>query len=198
MDYAQSSDSENKARAARESALAYRPQAAPLPASVAWPADTEPYWIAALQYFEAAQRYYQAADHARGDFCVLRGDSYLLLASLAIQVNSMGVAPLLEERPAQSVTKSGALTPEEFKAEVQQLKESLKGQPSPVPIVPAEAARASQCDYFEDTAHHYFDQAVFATEDGNPVAVEYYLAESHSYEMLHELCVDIEAFIAAM
>jgi hypothetical protein len=77
MEPVEYADREAEARRVREAALAQRPQDAPLPASVAWPTECHTYWVTALQYFQAALNFYQAGDHAQGDYCISRGDSYV-------------------------------------------------------------------------------------------------------------------------
>ena len=196
MEPVQSAGSDKSARAARDAALNYRPQSAPLPKSVASPVDNEPYHLAALQYFEAAQRFYQDGDHGRGDFCILRGDMYLLLASLAAQVNAMGVSPLLDEKSDDQAADAAPGAEEELEAKLEQLENFLAENPLPVPGVAAEASNAGQCDYFTQEALHCVDQAVAASEDGNTVAVHYWLAEAQSYEVAHDYCVLIEEAIS--
>jgi hypothetical protein len=196
MESVSSAGNENNARAARDAALTHRPPSAPLPKSVVSPVDNEPCHVAALQYFEAAQRFYRDGDHTRGDYCILRGDMYLLLASIATRVNSMGVSPLLNEKSAYQSADAVPSTEEELEAKLQQLQNFLEENPLPVPGVPAEASNASQCDYFTQEALHCVDQAVAASEEGNTVAVYYWMDEAQSYEVAHDYCVLIEEAIS--
>ena len=196
MESVQGVGNEKNARAARDAAMTHRPQSAPLPKSVVSPVDNEPHYLAALQYFEAAQRFYKDGDHGRGDYCILRGDMYLLLASIATQVNSMGVSPLLGEKPAYQAGDAITSTDDEREAKIEQLQDFLAENPIPMPRVPAEAANSSQCDYFTQEALHCVDQAVAASEKGNTVAVHYWMDEAQSFEVAHFYCALIEEAIS--
>src|SRR5215216_1657100 len=178
METVQYADSERKARKAREQALTDRPQDAPLPGSLTGSLDNEPYRQAALQYFEAAQRFYQAGDHGRGDYCILRGDTYLLLTFLATQVNSIGVVPVLNEKPAEHVAEAGAYTEKEREAKLQRLQEALDRKGRSVPLVPTEVANSSSCDYFHEQSLAAVGQAIDASDAGNDAGVDYWLHES--------------------
>jgi hypothetical protein len=188
MESVKRSDSENQARAAREEALNYRPSEAPLPASIIWPVDNEPYRLAALQYFEAAKEYYQNGEHGRGDLCILRGDRYLLLASFATQVNSVGVAPLLEKKPAEPPDGFERFTREELEEKRDELHAILKQGPRTVPEVPAEAANADTCDYFHEQSLGAVYQAILASEAGNDAGVDHWMHESLLYDIAYDMC----------
>jgi hypothetical protein len=122
MEPVQSVESEKKVRAAREAALRYRSPAAPLPEAIAWPEDAAPYRRAAQKYYEAAQQSYQTGDHERGDYCILRRDTYLLLIALATQIRLSGMAPLLEAKEAE---EAGRPSKAKRKKELQKLQEYL-------------------------------------------------------------------------
>ncbi len=195
MESYQSADSEKKARSAREAALSYRPQSAPLPKSIAGPVDNEPYQLAALQYFEAAQRFYQDGDATRGDYCIVKGDKYLLLAAIATRANSMGVSPLLEEMPENQMEEARVVTKTELGAKLQHIRDSLAERPRLMPRVPVEEANESQCDYFEETAVFCADEAIAAGDDIGSVL--YWLHQGDVYYLLFDICTQIEAMISS-
>jgi hypothetical protein len=196
MEPVQSSSSENNARAAREAALSYRPNAAPLPPSIGWAVDTEHYQTAAQQYFESARQFYEAGDYARGDYCIVRGDRYLLLASVVTQVSSMGVSPLLTEKPEEQAPIADEPSDTELEAKYQQLSQFLNESPVPVPSVPAEASNASQCESFHQRELSAVSHAIRASDEHNLVGVYYWLDEAHSAGVLYDICLQIEQAIS--
>ena len=194
----QSTTSEKKARAARKAALTYRPDAAPLPASISGRVDVEPYWLAAQQYFDAAQRFYQAGDHARGDYCILRGDGYLLLASITIQVHSLGVAPRSKKKSAGQAAVASKVDGKELEAKLQQLQNLLDQQVRPVvPNVPAEAEVANEdvCASYEQEALECLDHALAANVAGT--SMNYWTDQARYHELQYQVCQIIVKIVAS-
>jgi len=188
MEPVQSVESEKKARAARDAALGYRSAVAPLPEAIAWPVDTEPYRRAAQKYYEAAQQSYQTGDHERGDYCILRGDTYLLLISLATQVRLSGMAPLLEAKPAEPAEEAGRSSKAKRKKKLQKLQDYLDRKGGTLSILPDEAANDDPCGYFHDMSLKTFGYAIDASDVGNDAGVDYWLHESLLWDISEGIC----------
>ena len=188
MEPVQSVESEKKARAARDAALGYRSAAAPLPQAITRPVDTEPYRRAAQKYYEAAQQSYQTGDHERGDYCILRGDTYLLLISLATQVRLSGMAPLLEAKPAEPAEGAGKSSKAKRKKKLQKLQDYLDRKGGTLSILPDEAANDDPCGYFHEMSLKSVGHAIDASDAGNDSGVDYWLHESLLWDISEGIC----------
>jgi hypothetical protein len=191
MESAAYPDQDAQARQARAAALALRPPAAPVPDAGVRPTDPAPYWLAAHQYFAAAQQHYQGGDHARGDYCIVRGDAYMQLASLCTMANSSGVAPLRAVAPPNPDTAApppGYADVAALRARLRRLREL---HPIKLPTVPAEAANTDPClDFFFD-ALTYGDKSAAAFNGGDSVAGYYYADLADQQALLFDICEQI-------
>jgi hypothetical protein len=190
MEAVQYTDSEKNARIAREKALESRFQNAPLPGSLPGSLDNEPYRQAALQYYESAQRFYNDGDHGRGDYCILRGDTYLLLTSLATQVSTIGVRSRLDEKTAEHTSNAGTMTEKERKVKIKEIRQSLDKMGRLVPPVPIELADNNPCDYFHQQALAEADLAIKAAGSGNSDGITYHLHEAVLWDICEGICLE--------
>jgi hypothetical protein len=167
MEPVQSNDSEMRARKAREVALTYRPSDDPLPASVAWKVDCETYWVFALQYFELAEKFYQAGNSKQGDYCIARGNSYVQLASRCTYTASAGVAPLLAEEPADHDPEADPPSRARLEAKLDEIRRLRDPLAPPMPTVFAEASNTPQCDglYYIAWGHALLASHAYADDD---------------------------------
>jgi hypothetical protein len=191
MEPVQHADREAEVHKAREAALAQRPKAARLPTSAAWPIDCEPYWLAAHQYYQLAQKFYQAGDHAQGDYCIARGDAYLQLARLCAPLSTLGVAPLLDAKPAMLDLEAGPPSRARLEAKLEEARRIIDPNASPRPTVPAETANASQCDGYYASALNEAESAVGAGLAGEIDEMHYHLTRSRTYLTTWDICLAI-------
>ncbi len=152
------------------------------------PVDITLYRQAAQQYFEAAQQYYQAGDHARGDYCILRGDGYLLLASIATQVHSLGVAPGSDQRVTGQSAAAVKSNRRELEEKLRQLQNSREQRPPLVPNVPAEAANEDVCASYHEEELACLDHVLKALEAHDEAGQNYWLDQTHYHALQYDIC----------
>ena len=188
MESVQSVDSEMKARKARQAALTYRPADSPLPVSVAWQVDCEIHWVAAIQYFELAGKFYQAGNYRQGDYCIARGNAYARLASLCAYAESAGIAPLLSEEPTDHDPEADPPSHARLEAKLDAVSRMRDPLAPPLPIAPAEAANAAQCNGLYYIAWGHALQAAQAYADGDQELGAYHIYEGQQYLIDWEAC----------
>ncbi len=186
MESAGNMDPAAAVRRVRAAASAARPPGAPLPQAGGRLVDAGEYWLAAQQYFEAAVRLYRGGDAARGDYCIVRGDAYVQLATLCVLANGSGV-----ERGDAGDDAHGpgmAADAARLRARVALLR---KQYPIELPTVPLEAADKNPCLGFLDNAVEHADAAEAAFANGDTVAGHYYSSEVDLDLLLLDICEQV-------
>jgi hypothetical protein len=171
-------DGETQARKAREAAVAKRPPEAIRPAAVGWPRQCDWYWRTAIQFFQAAQKFYEAGDPAQGDYCVSRGESYVQLAVLCTYSSTSDVAPRRTDIPKEHDPKAGTPSLSRLEARLEEVRGLIDPKAPLAPTVQEEAANAEFCDGFYYEAWDFAAAAVAALQAGDSVAYHYWLAEA--------------------
>lgn len=175
-------------RHVRSAALAARPPAAPLPHAGAQPVDAGGYWLAAQQYFEAAERLYRGGDAKRGDYCIVRGDAYVRLATLCGLANGSGVRAGVSKPTAVGPARPAGQDAAALRARMEYL---CKLHPVELPTVPLDAADENPCLGFLDNALEHADAAEAAFAAGDLVAGHYYSSEVDADLLLLYICEQV-------
>jgi hypothetical protein len=155
--------------------------------------DCELYWLAALQYFQLAQKFYQAGNHTQGDYCISRGDTYMQMALLCTHTTSTSIAPLLDEEPAEHDPEADPPSRSRLEAKLVEVQRLRDPQAPPPPTVSAEAANAAHCDGYYYIAWGHALQAGHAYMGGDADLGAYHVHEAQQYLLDWDLC----EFIAA-